>query len=201
MHPTFGNNAVEPQIPWIARQARVLLECVGEPDQAAWPAWTRKDGVVMPAAAPHPAAGVVPGQQWKERQRVRHAAALQKNARRFRDAEGPRLQGAAEPVFGEHHAAVDETRQIDALAGGRGRRDQGAGRKLSVAIDVGENEGSASVERHPLQCRNHRGRGRSAFAGLQRPPVAAHRKSDRCLVVIHPRVDFSTRDGSLRSGP
>ncbi len=110
MHPTFGNNAVEPQIPWIARQARVLLECVGEPDQAAWPARTRKDGVVMPAAAPHPAAGVVPGQQGKERQRVRHAVALEGITRRLRDAEGSRLQGAAEPVLGEDHLAVDKAR-------------------------------------------------------------------------------------------
>lgn len=179
--PVVGDDQVEPHVPWVERQAGMLLERVREPDQAGWPGRCRKGAVIVAAATAETAAGVVPRHQRQHGDGLRQVASRQRLARRLGEAEGPRPRDVAEVVLGEVHDAARQAGQEHPLAGGVRRRDQRAGRNLIVAVEIGEQQGRGA----PGVERQHGGAGGGAGGGhvgwAQRTPSPAHRVPNRCL--------------------
>lgn len=179
--PVVGDDQVEPHVPAVARQAGVLLERIGEPDQTGWPGRAREGAVIVAAAAAETTAGVVPRHERHDGQGAAQIGRGQRIAGRLEQAMGPRPRRLAEPLLGELHDAIAQSGQEHPLAGGVGRRDQGAGGNLVVVGEVGDEQRGAG----PRIERQHGGAGGGAGGGhvlsAQRAPSPAHRVPNRCF--------------------
>lgn len=153
----------------------------------------------MSAAAADPAALQIPGDQRHDGDGLDEVGRIDGLRLRLRNAEAPLAQRCAQPMPGKAHDAIHQSRQMQRLAGVSGSRQQRLGRHLAICRDVGDQRRRGAKRRQGEQTRGHSGGRRDLLINGERAPSGAHRLPHRGFCLFHPEIDFSTRDGHLRS--
>lgn len=170
----LSDHPVELEVPWIARQFRVLLERVPQPDQTCGSSRTGAGSVIVSTAPPHPRPACIPGQQGNEGDGPLHGRCLQWIAERLTEPQraGPQVRGV--PHLGKDDRVPAQAGQVDALAGGPCRCDQRSRRHLAIRGRIGQHRPRIAKRLEGAGERRDR-----RFADLQidigeRPPSASH---------------------------
>lgn len=191
----LGDHPVELDVPRIGRHRGTLLEGVPKADQTCRSGRTCKGAVVVAATSPHPPAGIVPGQQGHEGDRLHEVARLYVFAERLGNAVRARPEVDPAPMLGEAHDLPRKAGKIDSFAGAKRRLDQKGGRHLVINGRVGDDAFRGTERRDGRDVLGHGAIRRSEVDNGEHPPSAAHLLPDCLFRAVHPS---SASDGDGR---